>query len=97
MGSLILKQKEKERKPLHQPRLDTVVMIEEAIKETSGEFTKFGLWRRLPRSVMYQTYLLVLDYLEKSNKIAFDKEDKVGWIFQPDVYNKYKNREDLKR
>ena len=49
---------------LHQPRLDTVLMIEETIKKYSGEFRKFQLWRKLPRAVMYQTFQVVLDYLE---------------------------------
>jgi hypothetical protein len=80
---------------LHQPRLDTVLMIEDSIKKYSGEFTKFQLWRKLPRSVMYQTFTVVLDYLRYSNKIAFDIEGKVVWIFCPELYLEYVNRKDL--
>jgi len=72
-------------------------MIENTIEEYSGEFTKFQLWRKLPRAVMYQTYLTVLDYLEYSNKIAFDKEGKIGWIFSPHLYKRYARRKDLAR
>lgn len=82
---------------LHQPRLDTVLMIEEAVKEHSGEYGKFQLWRKLPRSAMYQTYLVVLDYLEYSNKIAFDKEGKVGWIFNPKIHKRFKGNVKLRR
>ncbi|MFH1316889.1 MAG: hypothetical protein ABII01_05195 [Candidatus Woesearchaeota archaeon] len=82
---------------IHQPRLDTVVMIEKTVEKNSGEFGKFQLWRRLPKSVMYQTYLHVLSYLEHSNKIAFDKENKIAWIFQPKVYKKFIGRKDLGR
>ena len=81
----------------HKPRLDTVLMIEDAMEEYSGEFTKFQLWRKLPRAVMYQTYLTVLDYLEYSNKIAFDKDGKIGWIFKPRLYKHYAKRKDLAR
>ena len=81
----------------HYPRLDTVLMIEKTINENSGEFGKFQLWRKLPKSTMYQTYLKVLDYLEESNKIAFDKKRKIAWIFQPKIYKKFKDRKDLKR
>ena len=81
----------------HQPRLDTVLMVENAIMEYSGECGKFQLWRKLPKSVMYQTFLKILDYLEYSNKIAYDKEGKIGWIFSPNVYKKYSERKDLKR
>ena len=72
-------------------------MIEKTINENSGEFGKFQLWRKLPKSTMYQTYLKVLDYLEESNKIAFDKKRKIAWIFQPKIYKKFKDRKDLKR
>ena len=82
---------------LHQPRLDTVLMIEETIKKYSGECGKFQLWRKLPKAVMYQTFQRVLDYLEYSNKIAFDKAGKIGWIFSPKLYKKYSQRNDLKR
>lgn len=85
------------RKVLHKPRLDTVLMIEETISKYSGECGKFQLWRKLPRSMQYQTYLLVLDYLEYSNKLAFDKFGKMAWIFQPNIYSKFKPRKDLGR
>lgn len=80
---------------IHKPRLDTVLMVEETIQKYSGEFGKHQLWRRLPKSVMYQTYLAILDYLEYSNKIAFDKHGKVGWIHSPHIYKKYIERKDL--
>jgi hypothetical protein len=85
---------EKEFKIGHQPRLDTVIMVENAVMEHSGEYGKFQLWRKLPKSVMYQTFLKILDYLEYSNKIAYDKEGKIGWIFSPGIYNKYGKRKD---
>ena len=97
---MALKQEFKSEKGLkinHQPRLDTVLMVEDTIREQSGEYGKFQLWRKLPKSVMYQTFLKILDYLEYSNKIAYDKEGKVGWIFSPKVYKKYINRKDLRR
>lgn len=88
---------ERETKRSHQPRLDTVLMVENAIRQHSGEYGRFQLWRRLPKSIMYQTFLKILDYLEYSNKIAYDKEGKVGWIFSPNAYKKYSKRKDLKR
>jgi len=66
---------------LHYPRLDTVMMIEDAIRKAREYQTKKELWESLPRKVMYQTFNLVLDYLEKSNKILIDKRDrKIVWI-----------------
>jgi len=89
--------KEMEIKAIHQPRLDTVIMVEDTIRKHSSEFKKFQLWRRLPKSTMYQTFQKILDYLEYSNKIAYDKEGKIGWIFSPNVYKKFSKRKDLKR
>ena len=67
-------------KVVHYPRLDTVLMIEEAI-HTAGEYpTKTALWRSLPRQVMYSTFNLVLDYLEDSRKISTEG-GKITWVF----------------
>ncbi|MFH0862366.1 MAG: hypothetical protein V1875_04975 [Candidatus Altiarchaeota archaeon] len=66
---------------LHYPRLDTVLMIEDAIKNADGYKTKTQIWRSLPKKVMYQTFQLTLSYLEKSNKVVIDKDGKVVWVF----------------
>jgi hypothetical protein len=74
---------------LHYPRLDTVLMVEEFIKEHSGEFKKKKLWQSLPKKVMYQTFCTIFDYLKESNKIAVDKEGKICWIWNPELVKKY--------
>ncbi len=66
---------------IHYPRLDTVFMIEDAIKKSRNYPTKTQLWRSLPKKVMYQTFNMVLRYLEDSNKIVIDKDGKVVWVF----------------
>ena len=33
--------------------------------------------------MMYQTFQVILDYLEKSGKIIIDKEGCIIWIFNP--------------
>jgi len=65
------------------PRLDTVLMEEDAIKEHDGEFRKKQLWEKLPKKIMYQTYSIIIDYLLISGKISVDTEGKIGWIFYP--------------
>jgi hypothetical protein len=65
------------------PRLDTVLMVEDFIKENDGEFRKKQLWEKLPKKVMYQTFSLIIDYLLISGKISVDSEGKIGWIFYP--------------
>ena len=66
---------------IHMPRLDSVLMVEDTIKKLDYYPTKNQLWRALPKSMMWQTFNVILDYLVKSNKIIIDKEGKVVWIF----------------
>lgn len=65
---------------LHYPRLDTVLMVEDAIKNAEDYPSKMQLWKNLPKQVQYQTFQLILDYLEKSNKILVAKDKKIVWI-----------------
>jgi len=67
-------------KVLHEPQLDTILMVEKTIKEAESYPTRKELWVALPKKVQYQTFNRVLDYLESSNKIMFD-DHRVVWIF----------------
>ncbi len=58
---------------LHEPKLDTILMVEKAIIHADEYPTRTKLWNSLPRKMQYQTFKRVLDYLEASGKIAFDK------------------------
>lgn len=66
---------------LHYPRLDTVMMVEEMIRKYDGEYKRKRLWMKLPKKMMYQTFVLILDYLLYSGKISLDSEGKLGWIY----------------
>ena len=59
---------------LHEPKLDTILMVEKAIIDASEYPTRTELWKSLPRKMQYQTFKRILDYLEASGKIAFDKK-----------------------
>jgi len=61
------------RPVLHEPQLDTILMVEKAILDSKDYPTRTELWRSLPRKVQYQTYLRILAYLEASGKITFNK------------------------
>ena len=65
------------------PRLDTVLMVEQFIKENDGEYRKKKLWETLPKKMMYQTFSVIIDYLLLSGKISVDADGKIGWIFYP--------------
>lgn len=80
---------------LHYPQLDTVLMVEEFIKEHSGEYKKRALWEHLPKKMMYQTFDVIYQYLLESSKIARDKEGKICWIWNPELVKKYLKQESL--
>lgn len=65
----------------HSPNLDTIEMIEQIIEQNHDFRTVTELYKALPRGVQHATFKKVLDYLEKSNKIAYDKNGAVFWIF----------------
>jgi hypothetical protein len=65
----------------HSPNLDTIEMIEQIIEQNHNFRTLTELYNALPRGVQHATFKRVLDYLEKSNKIAYDKNGAVFWIF----------------
>ena len=87
-----IQKKQSENPFVRSPTLDTVMMVEKAIEETSGEYNRTELWKNLPRQVMWQTFLVILDYLESINKIAFDKEGKIAYIWNPKLAKKYLNK-----
>lgn len=65
---------------LHYPRLDSILMVEKTIQNSKDYLTKMELWKSLPKQMQYQTFKLILDYLERSNKIMFE-DDKIIWVF----------------
>ena len=83
------------KKILHYPRLDSVLMVEKIIYDTSGEFTKKQLWQRLPKKMMYQTFSVIIDYLIYAGRIAVDKEGKIAWIWDPKGVEKYLKKKHL--
>ncbi len=64
------------------PTLDTMMMVEETLMNADGEMTIAELKRRLPKQVMHQTLMRILDYLSYSNKILLHGS-KVLWIYNP--------------
>ncbi len=71
-------------------------MVEKAIEESSGEFNRTELWKKLPKKVMWQTYLVILEYLESINKIAFDTQGKIAYIWNPQLAKKLRTRKEIK-
>lgn len=81
-----------ERDVLRYPRLDTVLMVEYSIRKAKGDLTVTELWKKLPKKVMWQTFLTILDYLEYSGKIAVTKDRHVVWIWAPHKIEELKQK-----
>jgi len=64
---------------LHEPKLDTILMVEKAIKDAVEYPSRMELWRSLPRKIQYQTFKRILEYLEASNKIVFN-DGRIVWV-----------------
>ena len=47
----------------HSPTLESILMVENAAKKCSG-CGKYQLWNSLPKKMMYQTFKIIIDYLE---------------------------------
>jgi hypothetical protein len=84
-----------DKKILHYPQLDTVLMVEEFIREHSGDYKRKNLWQALPKKMMYQTFCVILGYLFESGKIVADKEGFIVWIWNPELVKKYINKKQL--
>ena len=96
MTEILSNNKSEDNPYVRSPTLDTVLMIERTIEENSGEYNRTQLWKTLPKKVMWQTFLIVLEYLESINKIALDKEEKIAYIWNPNLVKKLMKRKEIK-
>ena len=69
-----------EEKVEHSPTLNTVLMVEDILKDAGEVITVAELKRRLPRKVMHTTLTAILDYLQQSGKIVIGTKG-VLWVF----------------
>jgi len=68
---------------LHSPTLESVISVEKVIQKHSQECGKYQVWQKLPKKMMYQTFQVILQYLEESGKIIIDKEGIIIWTHDP--------------
>lgn len=65
---------------VHWPTLNTVMMVEDTLKNMNESVISVAeLKRKLPRKVNHITLMVILEYLEKSNKIAVTLKG-ITWI-----------------
>jgi hypothetical protein len=78
------------------PTLQTVLMVEKFIDDNSGEYKKTDLFKNLPKKVMWQTFQVIMEYLENINKIGYDREGYIVYIWNPEFFKKIKDRPAIK-
>ena len=91
-----INKKQLENPFIRSPTLGTVLMVEKTIEKYSGEYTRTQLWKNLPKKVMWQTFLVILDYLESTNRIAFDREGHIAYIWNPELVKRLSRRKEIK-
>ena len=64
----------------HSPTLNTVLMVEETLKDAEQVISLAELKRRLPKKIMHQTLTTILDYLQISGKIIIGTKG-ILWVY----------------
>ena len=80
---------------VHSPTLESVIMVEKTVAKYSQEYGKYQLWKKLPKKMMYQTFCVIIDYLEESGKIMIDKDGCVIWTYNPKRIKKLINEDSI--
>lgn len=64
----------------HSPNLNTILMVENTLKNMDESVINIAdLKRKLPRQVNHNTLKIILEYLEQSNKIAVSMKG-ITWV-----------------
>ncbi|MEK6873896.1 MAG: hypothetical protein AABW91_03550 [Nanoarchaeota archaeon] len=78
------------------PTLQTVMMVEKFIKDNSGEYKKTEIFNKLPKKVMWQTFQVIMEYLESNLRVVYDREGYAVYIWNPKFYEKVKDRPEIR-
>ncbi len=70
----------KKERITHSPTLNTILMIEDILKNSGELLTIADIKKSIPRKVMHQTLLQVIDYLQMSGKIIIGTKG-ILWVF----------------
>jgi hypothetical protein len=85
----------KKSKNARWPTLETVIMVRDFVRKNSGEYTRRQLWLKLPKKVMWQTFVLIIDYLMEDRKVGADRKGYLIWIYNPKLMRYLKKHPEL--
>lgn len=77
------------------PNLQTVLMVEKFIENNSGEYKKTQLFNNLPKKMIWSTFQVIMSYLEGINKIITEKDGKIVYIWNPELYKRIKDTPEI--
>src|SRR3989338_4586732 len=63
-----------------QPRLSTIERTRNLIRDHSGEYSTYQIWKNLPKKLMYPSHKAVIEHLIANNEIAKRKDGKLIYI-----------------
>ena len=78
------------------PTLQTVFMVEKFIEKNNGEYKKMEVFERLPKKMMWDTFKIIMDYLQSINKIILEDDGRIVYIWNPKFAEKIRHRPDIK-
>ncbi|MEK6894691.1 MAG: hypothetical protein AABX10_04460 [Nanoarchaeota archaeon] len=64
----------------HSPTLNTVLMVEQELKNAKEIVSIAELKRKLPKKVMHSTLIQIIDYLQFSGKVIISTKG-ILWVF----------------
>jgi len=73
------------------PNLQTVIMVENFIRDNSMFYTKREIFDNLPKKMLWGTFKVIIDYLEETLKIAVEKDGTIVYIWNPELIEKIKD------
>ena len=68
----------------HSPTLNTVLMVEDVLRKSKEVIKIAELKRKLPKKIMHNTLMKIIDYLQMSGKILISTKG-IIWIYTPRV------------
>ena len=74
---------ERKKSEIRYPNLSTILMVEEFLKKHRAAPLKIiEIKEKLPRGIMHQTLLIILQYLWQSSKIIYGPRG-IQWVYMP--------------
>jgi hypothetical protein len=72
-----------------------ITMVEQFIEDNSAEYKRKTIWSYFSNLMTYKEFNAIIDSLQKTGKIALDREGYIVWIWYPESEKEYRNSKNL--